>query len=101
MEDGRVEDQDITATDHHTESSSAHYSRLNSNKGAGAWCHSSIDKDDSEQYLQVGVLHFYTRSKVVRFYVSLYLFNQCRVCVIDSEYIDIDTVFYDRAHTYF
>ena len=58
MEDGRIEDQDITATDHHTESSAAHYSRLNSNKGAGAWCHSSVDRDDSEQYLQVGVLHF-------------------------------------------
>ena len=53
MEDGRIGDGDITATAHHVDLSAAHYARLNSNKGAGAWCHSSIDKDDRDQYLQV------------------------------------------------
>ena len=55
MEDGRIGDGDITATAHHVDLSAAHYARLNSNKGAGAWCHSSIDKDDRDQYLQVCV----------------------------------------------
>ena len=53
MEDGRILDNQITATAHHVDSSAAHFARLNGVGGAGAWCHSSIDKDERDQYLQV------------------------------------------------
>ena len=55
MEDGRIHDNQITATAHHVDSSAAHYARLNGVSGAGAWCHSSIDKDERDQYLQVSL----------------------------------------------
>ena len=58
MEDGRIKDDQITATAHHVDSSAAHFSRLNGVNGAGAWCHSSIDKDERDQYLQVSAFEF-------------------------------------------
>ena len=60
MEDGRIKDDQITATAHHVDSSAAHFARLNGVNGAGAWCHSSIDKDERDQYLQVSA-HFWTQ----------------------------------------
>ena len=53
MENGRIKDDKIYATSSHVESSSARFARLNSEKGAGAWCHASIERNQRDQYLQV------------------------------------------------
>ena len=53
MESGRIKDDKIYATSSHVESSSARFARLNSQKGAGAWCHASIERNQRDQYLQV------------------------------------------------
>ena len=58
MEDGRIRDKDITASDFHVDSSAAHFARFNSHKGAGAWCHPSIAKDNENEYLQVFFVSF-------------------------------------------
>ena len=53
MENGEIGDDQITATKWHADSSAAKYSRFNTQEGAGAWCHPTVDKGDHTQYLQV------------------------------------------------
>lgn len=61
MEDGRIADADISATDHHVSSSAARFARLNNQEGAGAWCHSSIDKNDENEFLEVRDFQGYSK----------------------------------------
>ena len=53
MESGQIRDDAITATQSHAASSTPPYSRLNTESGAGAWCHGSIASDTRDEYLQV------------------------------------------------
>ena len=74
MEDGRIKDDQITATAHHVDSSAAHFGRLNGVNGAGAWCHSSIDKDERDQYLQVSAHFLNSRPSISEHFIHCFPF---------------------------
>ena len=68
VEDGSIGDESLRSSAHHAESSAAKYGRLNSQKGAGAWCHPSVNRGDRQQFFQVRVdLLFIPRKKIQLF----------------------------------
>uniref|UniRef100_A0A671UNF7 Discoidin domain-containing receptor 2 n=1 Tax=Sparus aurata TaxID=8175 RepID=A0A671UNF7_SPAAU len=62
MEDGRIKDDDITASSHWYETTGPQYARLNREEGDGAWCPEGQLEPSDSQYLQVdlGRLTFLT-----------------------------------------
>uniref|UniRef100_A0A672GC73 receptor protein-tyrosine kinase n=1 Tax=Salarias fasciatus TaxID=181472 RepID=A0A672GC73_SALFA len=62
MEDGRIRDEDITASSQWYETTGPQYARLNREEGEGAWCPQGQLEPSDTQYLQVdlGRLTFLT-----------------------------------------
>uniref|UniRef100_A0A673B3X5 receptor protein-tyrosine kinase n=1 Tax=Sphaeramia orbicularis TaxID=375764 RepID=A0A673B3X5_9TELE len=62
MEDGRIRDQDITASSHWYQTTGPQYARFNREDGDGAWCPEGQLEPTDSQYLQVdlGRLTFMT-----------------------------------------
>ncbi|CAB1419859.1 unnamed protein product [Pleuronectes platessa] len=62
MEDGRIKDDDITASSQWYETTGPRYARLNREEGEGAWCPEGQLEPSDSQYLQVdlGRLTFLT-----------------------------------------
>uniref|UniRef100_A0A3Q3LXR6 Discoidin domain-containing receptor 2 n=1 Tax=Labrus bergylta TaxID=56723 RepID=A0A3Q3LXR6_9LABR len=62
MEDGRIKDDDITASSQWYETTGPQYARLNREEGEGAWCPEGQLEPSDSQYLQVdlGRLTFLT-----------------------------------------
>ncbi|KAJ8274491.1 hypothetical protein COCON_G00091160 [Conger conger] len=63
MTGGQIEDEDIYASSHWSESTAGRYGRLESEDGDGAWCpDSSVEPDSIKEFLQVDLrsLHFIT-----------------------------------------
>ncbi|XP_043967827.1 discoidin domain-containing receptor 2-like isoform X4 [Gambusia affinis] len=53
MEDGRIPDQDLTASSRWYETTGPQYARLNSEDGDGAWCPEGQLEPSDSQYLQI------------------------------------------------
>ncbi|CAN0340646.1 discoidin domain-containing receptor 2 [Lampetra fluviatilis] len=62
MQEGRIPDEDITASSQWYETTAAHYARLDSEEGDGAWCPLGSISPQSMEFLQVDLreLHFIT-----------------------------------------
>nr|XP_015222251.1 PREDICTED: discoidin domain-containing receptor 2-like isoform X1 [Lepisosteus oculatus]XP_015222252.1 PREDICTED: discoidin domain-containing receptor 2-like isoform X1 [Lepisosteus oculatus] len=53
MQDGRIKDDDITASSHWYESTGPQYARLEREEGDGAWCPAGLLQPTDVQYLQI------------------------------------------------
>ena len=53
IEDGQIPDANFRASASHAAIASAKYARLNTEEGAGAWCHPTVEAGDESQYLEV------------------------------------------------